>query len=254
MTGKNKSNMIVPKTFISYSHDTLEHKKWVLELATRLRNNGIDAILDQFELQAGDDVPHFMETHLASANKILMICTDRYVDKANKGEGGVGYEKMIITSNLMKRIDENKIIPLIRQNGTTKVPTFLKTKLYIDFSKSDDYEFGYDDLVRTIHNSPLFKKPPIGNNPFKPIEKEKLDGDIELLNSIFNFILECTESGFREIDSSFIADRINVSRLLVEVVFIKLVDLGYIEWQDRPRSVELNEKGRMYAYQNNLIK
>ena len=36
--------------FISYSHDSLEHKKWTLELAIRLRNNGIDAIIDQFEL------------------------------------------------------------------------------------------------------------------------------------------------------------------------------------------------------------
>lgn len=158
--------MIIPKAFISYSHDTLEHKKWVLELATRLRNNGIDAILDQFELQPGADLPHFMETHLASANKIIMICTDKYVDKANKGQGGVGYEKMIVTSNLLKSIDENKIIPIIRQNGTAEVPTFLKSKLYINFSKKDDYEFSYDELVRTIHNSPLFEKPPIGNNPF----------------------------------------------------------------------------------------
>jgi len=96
---------------------------------------------------------------------------DQYVNKANNGQGGVGYEKMIITSTLMKKIDENKIIPIIRQNGTTEVPTFLKSKLYINFSKSDDFEFSYDELVRTIHNSPLFKKPPIGNNPFKPVAK-----------------------------------------------------------------------------------
>jgi hypothetical protein len=137
--------MTIPKAFISYSHDTQQHKKWVLELATRLRNNGIDAILDQFELQPGDDVPHFMETHLADSNKILMICTERYVEKANAGVGGVGYEKMIITSNLMQRIDENKIIPIIRQNLTIDVPTFLKSKLYINFSKNDDFEYSYDD-------------------------------------------------------------------------------------------------------------
>ena len=173
--------MRIPKAFISYSHDTLQHKKWVLELATRLRNNGIDATLDQFDLQPGDDVPHFMETHLAAADKILMICTENYVGKANKGQGGVGYEKMIITSNLMKHIDQNKIIPIIKQNGSSEVPTFLKSKLYINFSKEENYEYSYDDLVRAIHNAPLFKKPEIGNNPFKPIEKEKLDGDIELL-------------------------------------------------------------------------
>jgi hypothetical protein len=125
--------MTVPKVFISYSHDTIQHKKWVLELAIRLRNNGIDAILDQFELQPGDDIPHFMETHLSDCNKILMVCTENYVTKANKGEGGVGYEKMIITSSLMKRIDENKVIPIIRQVDSGNVPTFLKSKFYINF-------------------------------------------------------------------------------------------------------------------------
>src|SRR5690606_15212856 len=114
----------------------------------------------------GDDLPHFMETHLSTADRILMICTEAYVEKANKGQGGVGYEKMIITSNLLKNIDANKIIPIIRQAGTSEIPTFLKTKLYINFSISADYEFNFDELIRTIHQSPLLKKPPIGNNPF----------------------------------------------------------------------------------------
>jgi hypothetical protein len=48
--------MKIPKVFISYSHDSQEHKKWVLDLATRLRNNGVDAIIDQWELRAGDDL------------------------------------------------------------------------------------------------------------------------------------------------------------------------------------------------------
>lgn len=243
--------MAIPKAFISYSHDTQEHKKWVLELSTRLRNNGIDAILDQFELQAGDDVPLFMEKNLASAEKILMICTKRYVEKANKGEGGVGYGKMIITSNLIKHIDENKIIPIIRQNGTTDVPTFLKSKLYINFSRNNDYECSYDDLVRTIHNSPLFKKPPVGNNPFAPIEKEKLDGDIELINSVFTAILEISETEDL-ISSEEIKMHSGISKILAEVAFIKLINLGYIKVQGL--YIRLTDKGKLYAYQNNLIK
>jgi len=151
--------MSIPKVFISYSHDSLEHKKWVNELGTRLRNNGIDAILDQWELQPGDDLPHFMETHLANADRILMICTETYVMKANRGQGGVGYEKMIITSNLLENIDANKVIPIIRQNETYSIPTFLKTKLYINFSKNADYEYNFDELIRTIHQSPILQKP-----------------------------------------------------------------------------------------------
>ncbi len=75
-----------PRVFISYSHDSAEHKNWVLDFATTLRNRGIDAVLDQWDLKPGDDHPHFMETQLEAADFALMICTERYVEKANAGK------------------------------------------------------------------------------------------------------------------------------------------------------------------------
>lgn len=244
--------MKVPQVFISYSHDTLEHKKWVLELAIRLRNNGIDAIIDQFELQAGDDLPHFMETNLTKADKILMVCSERYVEKANKGEGGVGYEKMIITSSLLKRIDESKVIPLLRQNGEIDLPTFLKSKLYIDFSKNDDFEFSYDTLVRTIHNSPLFEKPPVGNNPFINVGKEQLDGDIKLLNAALGMIanLQGVDSS---VNSEKVADYLKVSPIMFRVIGTKLNQLGFVEWTVNHSFIKITDKGLLYAFNNNLI-
>ena len=107
-----------------------------------------------------------MESNLASADYIIMVCTNRYVEKANKGAGGVGYEKMIITASLMTQITQSKIIPLIKQSGTFSVPTFLKSKIFIDFSRNDDYEFCFDELIRKIHQSPIYLKPAIGNSPF----------------------------------------------------------------------------------------
>jgi len=95
-----------PRVFISYSHDTAEHKQWVLKFATTLRDRGIDAVLDQWDLKPGDDLPHFMETNLASSDYILMVCSETYVKKANRGTGGVGYEKMIITSSLLGNMDD----------------------------------------------------------------------------------------------------------------------------------------------------
>lgn len=244
--------MKVPKVFISYSHDSQDHKKWVLELAIRLRNNGIDAIIDQFELKLGDDLPHFMETNLENADKIIMICTDRYVDKSNKGEGGVGYEKMIITSNLLKQINRNKIIPIIRQNGETKIPTFLKTKLYINFSKNDDFEYNYDELVRTIHEHPLFEKPPVGNNPFIPVAKENLDGDKKLLDEVLKIIAQ--KQGVKAYASSTeVAQRLKISNVMFRVLVTKLNKLGYTQWMSSKLFVCATNKGLMYAYENNLI-
>lgn len=48
-----------PKVFISYSHDSEEHKNWVLKLATHLRDHGVDVVLDQWNVRLGDDLPFF---------------------------------------------------------------------------------------------------------------------------------------------------------------------------------------------------
>lgn len=157
--------MPAPTAFISYSHDSQQHKLWVLELATRLRNNGVDAVLDQWDLGPGGDLPHFMEQSIVKADRILMICTDRYVEKANRGAGGVGYEKMIVTADLLRRIDSNRVIPVVRQAGSCQLPTFLSSKLYIDLSSTDQFETGFDQLLRELLGAPLFHKPVLGAAP-----------------------------------------------------------------------------------------
>lgn len=45
-----------PKVFFTYSHDSEPHKDWVLALSTRLVANGVDAILDQWDLTLGVSV------------------------------------------------------------------------------------------------------------------------------------------------------------------------------------------------------
>jgi hypothetical protein len=44
-----------PKLFISYSWSSEAHAAWVLELATELREVGIDVILDKWDLKEGHD-------------------------------------------------------------------------------------------------------------------------------------------------------------------------------------------------------
>ena len=247
--------MSIPKVFISYSHDSLEHKKWVNDLGTRLRNNGVDAILDQWELQPGDDLPHFMETHLASSDRIIMVCSETYVEKANKGQGGVGYEKMIITSNLLKSIDENKVIPIIRQNGSSDIPTFLKTKLYLNFSINSDFEFNFDELIRTIHQSPLMNKPEIGNNPFSDLkfslkEEKANDSMLEFMRYIVKKYENTTENW---VLYKHAVNETNISRIYLDLLIVEGQEIGLIRL-DGAGDILLTEKGKMYAIQNNLTK
>lgn len=168
------------KCFISYSHDNNLHKEWVLKLATRLMDNGVDIILDQWDVRLGGDLPSFMEGGLTEADRVICICTEAYVSKANRGSGGVGYEKMILTSELMSNINSKKIIPLIKSNDASKVtPVFLQTKAYVDFRDENNYEARYIELIHEIHGEYTKARPALGSNPF-----EASESPIALMTSI----------------------------------------------------------------------
>lgn len=245
--------MNIPKVFVSYSHDSREHKKWVLDLATRLRSTGIDALIDQWELKPGDDLAHFMEQNLAAADHVVMICTKIYVEKANAGIGGVGYEKMIITSDLIKRIDSNKVIPVIRQSGTREVPTFLKTKLFIDFSRSDDFEFGFDELIRTVHNAPIYKKPKIGVSPFGSTEQPPAEKGGDALRELVAVVVMDYELGSNFSSYGAILKALGISRIMFELLTKEAEDKGLLVVARRHDSISLTAKGKFYAVEHGLI-
>lgn len=248
--------MAIPRVFISYSHDSQEHKKWVLDLATRLRNTGIDAILDQWELTPGADIPHFMETQLATANYILMICTDKYVDKANLGVGGVGYEKMMITAELMKSIESTKIIPIIKQYGTRNVPTFLQSKYSINLSNADSFEFYYDELIRKFHGAPLYEKPEIGNNPFTPVKELIIDKTNDEIKEVMLIIVMLFKNNTKDyILYSEIVRNLNISRIMTDLILNKMLDQKLIDNKKYGNThLQLTDEGKYYAIEHKLIK
>ena len=67
-----------PTSFISYSWEDKEHKKWVKDLALKLRTDGVDVKLDQWEVVPGDQLPNFMEKSIREIDYVLIICTPKY--------------------------------------------------------------------------------------------------------------------------------------------------------------------------------
>jgi hypothetical protein len=97
---------------------------------------------------------------------VVVVCTDKYVEKANKGMGGAGYEKMIMTAELVKNQAKKKFIPVVRTANFPTVPTFLESKIYVDFTDDGAYAESVESLLRAIHSAPSAMKPLIGANPF----------------------------------------------------------------------------------------
>lgn len=149
-----------PIVFISYSHDSDEHKEWVKSLATRLRGHGVDAILDQWDLHIGQDLRFFMEQGVTKSKMVLCVCSENYVNKANAGIAGTGYESMIISQDLLSNVNLGYIIPIVRNNNLEKkTPICLGTKLYIDFCDDSLFFEHYRTLLERIYNEDNKKKP-----------------------------------------------------------------------------------------------
>lgn len=162
--------MATPKIFISYSHDSDTHKDWVRTLATNLMANGVEVTLDQWDLDLGEDLSLFMQNGISSSDRVLMVCSDTYVAKAEAGQGGVGFERLIVTKEVIASIATKKFIPVARGNASSpRTPNFLGPRLYADFNSDKDYELRLDEVLREIHGVPRSPKPAIGPNPFSGV-------------------------------------------------------------------------------------
>lgn len=158
------------KVFISYSWTNREHEEWVLNLATRMMNDGIDTKLDKWDLKEGNDKYAFMESMVTdeTIGKVLVVCEKGYKEKADNRQGGAGTETQIIAPEMYNKAKQEKFIPIIRETGDDFeefMPTYMKGRIAIDLSSSIVFEEGYEKLLRLIADQPLYRKPELGKLP-----------------------------------------------------------------------------------------
>jgi hypothetical protein len=161
-----------PKVFISYTHESQAHKDWAAFLATRLRECGVDVILDQWELTLGTDLTLFMEQAISEADRVLLLCTPTYRQKTSLATGGVGYERLIVTGELAQKLKTDKFICLLRAGDlSSSIPAFALGRLFVDFRDDGEFERSLEALVRDLYRVAQKAKPPLGPSPrFAPAQ------------------------------------------------------------------------------------
>lgn len=150
-----------PRVFISYSHDSDDHKQWVRALADRLIGDGVEVTVDQYELALGEMIPHFMEKGISQSDFVLLIVTQPFVAKATQREGGVGFEINLATGEIVVFRNRSKFIPVYVKLDPAAAPPFLKGALGVKIDNLFSYEQQYDQLYRTVTGQTL-KKPELG--------------------------------------------------------------------------------------------
>ena len=159
-----------PKAFISYSWSSPDHQKWVLDLATQLRENGVDVTIDKWDLKEGHDAIAFMEKMVSDpeVTKVIVVLDREYAEKADGRKGGVGTETQIISPKIYAKADQDKFVGVASETGEDGkpfLPTFYKSRIYIDLSQSDIYAANFEQLLRWIYDKPAHPKPPLGKPP-----------------------------------------------------------------------------------------
>jgi tetratricopeptide (TPR) repeat protein len=176
------------RVFISYSHDSSEHMNAVLDLANRLRKEGVDCWIDQYVRSPSEGWPKWCDDQIETAKFVLVVCTEPYLrrfrGKEDLGKGrGVTFEGSIITQELYNSQGKNdKFIPIVLAAGHLEhIPILLQGASNYDVSTTE----GYDELYFGILGQPRVALPDLGpirnrqgtSSPHLPLPKLESHND-----------------------------------------------------------------------------
>ena len=159
-----------PKVFISYSWTSSAHQELVRSWAERLLADDIDIVLDVYDLKEGNDKYAFMERMVTdtSVSHVLVVCDKEYKEKADKRKAGVGTESQIISQEVYEKVGQSKFIPIVcefDEEGSPTLPSFLQSRIWINFSSPEAANENWEQLVRLLYGKPQYTKPKRGQAP-----------------------------------------------------------------------------------------
>jgi len=157
-----------PRVFISYSQDSKEHVSRVRALADRLRRDGINCTIDQYEPDPPEGWPQWIDRQIEEADFVLIVCTPTYYQKASgqapSGTGhGVVFEGVQIAQYLYDAAMRNeKFIPVLFEDLE---PSKILRPLRPYSRYRVDHLEGYEELLRRLTDQPRVPRPELGPRP-----------------------------------------------------------------------------------------
>lgn len=166
-----------PKVLVTYAHDTQSFADSALDFANKLRSDGIDANIDQYEESPPEGWPRWMERQVRESDFVIVICTETYMRKIesfDKPEGkGVNWEIGIIYQHLYDNIAyNNKFIPVIFPGSSTEdVPVPLKGATFYFTETEQSYIKLKNRLlgIKNVEKPEIGKPTPLEEKPRKTL-------------------------------------------------------------------------------------
>ena len=164
------------RIFISYSHDSDEHKKKVLDFAERLRNERIDVWLDEYKKPGEGIWLDWEQEYIVNSRLVLIVCSELYEGYFSKGPvgqkgRGVASEARLIKGVLSDDPNSDKFVPVFFGSENAKfIPYLFKANYRFDL----DIVERFAALVTYIRGEPTIHPPPL-RQPGKTLSHRGLE-------------------------------------------------------------------------------
>jgi hypothetical protein len=144
------------RVFISHTSNTADAIAWVEKFATTLTERGVQARLDRFHLRKGMDLAQWMCNELTLAQKVIVVCDEKYKEKADGRVGGVGWETMIIQGDLSRLpADSTKYQVIVRSAELDSgLPLYLRTRYAFHVPNSEINPSLLKELIQELLDLP----------------------------------------------------------------------------------------------------
>jgi len=176
---------MAPRVFVSHASE--DKQRFVVKFAQRLRENGVDAWLDQWEMKPGDSlVDRIFEQGLKPAEAVVIVISAVSVQKP--------WVRQELNTSVVARISRGlKIIPIVIDK--CEIPECLQSTLWQRIDDLQHYDDAYQRILDAIFDRST--KPPLGEPPSRVAAVEaKLPSltasDQQVLRTIYE---ECMTEG-----------------------------------------------------------
>ncbi|MGW5746718.1 SEFIR domain-containing protein [Amycolatopsis sp. NPDC003861] len=165
-----------PKVFVSYTHDSEEHREAVLAFADFLVRNGIDVVLDRWATDRRRDWQAWMTRNITESDHVLVIASEGY---RRMGDGigpnhlnlGGQAEAALLRDRLQgdRATWTAKILPvLLPGHGKHEIPHFLLPNAADWYEVPANTPEAADSLLRVLTRQPRDVPPALGPRPILP--------------------------------------------------------------------------------------
>ena len=145
--------MTGPKVFVSHASE--DKARFVVDFARRLRENGVDAWLDQWEMKPGDSlVDKIFEEGLRDARAVIVVLSRTSVLKP--------WVREELNASVVNRISRGtRLIPVVIDD--CEVPESLRSTVWQRVDDVNDYGESLQRILSAIFD--VNDKPTIGKTP-----------------------------------------------------------------------------------------